>query len=86
MLPNKTKNAIKNLFSISALFGLFYQKRAKIDQKLRKFAKSNCLIKFSEIWYVNASQQKKIQQKNYVLILAFFWPYSAKKKAKIDKK
>ena len=46
----------------------------------------NRLIKFSEIWYVDAFQHKKIQQKKYFLILAFLGLFVAQKTAKIDKK
>ena len=59
----------------------------KIQPKLTKNEENwqnlNRLMKFSEIWLVNASQQKKIQQKNNFLISAFFWP---KKTVKIDQK
>ena len=44
------------------------------------------MIKFSEVWYVNVSQQKKIQQKNFFSILAFFgffWPFLSKKRPKL---
>ena len=43
-------------------------------------------MKFSEIWYVDASQQNKMLQKNFFWITAFFGRFSTKKTAKIDKK
>ena len=76
----------KKHFSILAFFAFFGQKTPKKHPKLTKneenWQSSNCVIKFYEIWYVNASQQKKVQQKNYFSILAFFWP---KKQPKLNK-
>ena len=70
--------------------GLFLaKKQSKLIKNEENWQNQNCLIKFSEIWYVNASQRKKIQQKNYFSILVFFGiflPYFAKKTAKIDQK
>ena len=62
MLPNKRQFNKQNKKSILAFFG---QKSAKIYQKEENWQNPNGLIKFSEICYVNASQQKKIQQKKY---------------------
>ena len=42
-------------------------------------------MKFTEIWYVDASQQKKMLQKNFVLDFGLFWPFFNQKNAKIDK-
>ena len=58
MLPKKNQNATKKLVLDFGLFWPFFkQKTGKIDQKRRKLAKSKPLMKFSEIWYVDASQQ-----------------------------
>jgi hypothetical protein len=43
-------------------------------------------MKFSEIWYVDASQQNKMLRKNFFWISAFFGRFLTKKTAKIDKK
>ena len=51
----------------------------KIDQNL------NGLIKFSEIWYVDASQQNKMLQKNFFCISAFFGRFLTKKQPKLTK-
>ena len=70
MLPKK--NATKKLFLDFGLFWPFYnQKTAKIDQKSRELAKSEPFDKFSEIWYIDASQQNKMLQKNFF----GFWPF-----------
>ena len=55
----------KNYFSISAFFFAFFGKKTpKLTKNEENWQNQNCLIKFSEIWYVDASQHKKIQQKN----------------------
>ena len=41
------------------------------------------MIKFSEIWYVDASQQNKMLQKNCFWILAFFDRFLTKKQPKL---
>ena len=41
------------------------------------------MLKFSEIWYVNASQQKKIQQKK--IDFGLFWPFLGIKQLKVIK-
>jgi len=53
-------------------FGLFWpflnQKTAKKNKNCQN---PNCLMKFSEIWYVDASQQNKMLQKNFFWISTF---------------
>ena len=44
----------------------------------------NRLLKFSEIWYVNASQQKKIQQKT-IFRFCHFLVFFVKKQSKLTK-
>ena len=76
MLLNK-KNAPNNLFWISTFCGRFLTKiQPKLTKNEENWQNPNYLITFSVIWYVNASQQKKIQQKNYF----------GQKTAKIDQK
>ena len=43
-------------------------------------------MKFSKSWYVDASQQNKMLQKNFFWISAFFCHFLTKKTAKIDQK
>ena len=68
MLPNKTK-CYKKLFCVSAFFGRFLTKK---QPKKKKIGKTK---KFSEIWYVDASQQKKMLQKKLFLDFGLFWPF-----------
>ena len=42
-------------------------------------------MKLSEIWYVDASQQKKMLEKNFFWILAFFGRCLTKKQQKLTK-
>ena len=61
------------------------KKQPKLDKNEENWQNPNRLMKFSEIWYVDASQQKKMLQKH----LFGFRPYLAfcgQKSAKIDKK
>ena len=43
-------------------------------------------MKFSEIWYVDASQQKKNATKKLYFDLGLFWPFLTKKQPKINDK
>ena len=50
----------KNFFWISAFFGRFLtKKQPKLTKIEENCQNSNCLMQFSEIWYVDAFQQKK---------------------------
>ena len=67
---HQKKNATKKLFLDFGLFWPFF------NQKTAKKIKKNCqnpnhLMKFSEIWYVDASQQKKC----YKIFFFGFWPF-----------
>ena len=60
-----TKNATKNFFLISAFFGRFLtKKQSKLTKNEENWQNPNRLMKFSEIWYVDASQQTKNATKN----------------------
>ena len=64
MLLSKRKFTTDPDFRFWHFFGLFVAKKtAKIDQN-ETFQNPNCLMKFSEIWYIDAFQQKKIQKKS----------------------
>ena len=70
-------------------FGFFWPLLNKKQPKLTKYEENwqnpNRLIKFSEIWYVDASQQQKMLQKNFFWILAFFSRFLTKKQPKLTK-
>ena len=88
MLPNKRKCYKKTIFRFWNFWAFFGQKTAKIDKNAENWKNPNCLIKFSETWYVNASQQKKIQQKNKFSIFTFFgifWPKNSQNWQKMKK-
>jgi hypothetical protein len=86
MLPNNNKNATKNFFWILAFFGRFLiKKRPKLNKNEENWQNPNCLMKFSEIWYVDASHQRKMLQKLF-LDFGIFWPFFIQKTAKIDQK
>ena len=77
--PTK-ENSTKKLFLILAyfysFFGLFLaflwpKKHPKLTKNKENWQNPNCLMKFSEIWYVDASQQKKCY-KFLFWISAFF--------------
>ena len=81
MLPNK-KNATKKLFLDFGLFWSFFnQKTAKIDKNEENWQNPNRLMKFSEIWYVDASQQNNATKKLF-LDFGLFWPFFNQKTAK----
>ena len=60
-------------FSIFSFFGL---KRAEIDKNEENWQNPNRLMKFYEIWYVDASQQKMLQF--FFWISAFFGRFLTK--------
>ena len=80
MLLNN-KNATKKLFLDFGLFWPFFnQKKAKKQPTKKNWQNPNRLMKFSEIWYVDAFQQRKCYKKNW--IPAFFGRFSTKKQLK----
>ena len=80
MFPNK-ENAIKNFFCISEFFGRFLtKKQPKLTKNKENWLNPNRFIKFSEIWYVDASQQNKMLQ--FLLDFSLFWPFFNQKTAK----
>ena len=65
------------------LFGRFLiEKQPKLTKNEENWQNPNRLIKFSEIWYVFASQQQKMLQNFYFWILAFFGRFLTKNKPK----
>ena len=78
MLPNK-KNATKIFFWISAFFGRFLtKKQPKLTKNEENWQNPNRLMKFSEIWYVDASQQTKNASKNFFWIRPFLAVFNQK--------
>ena len=70
-------------------FGLFWPSLTKKQPKLTKneenWQNANRLMKFSEIWYVDASQLKKMLQKNFFGFRPFLAVFN-QKTVKIDLK
>ena len=60
------KNAIKNFFWIPAFFGRFSTKKQPKNSQKIICQNPNRLMKFSEIWKVDASQQKKCYKKTFL--------------------
>ena len=57
------------------------KKQPKLTKNEENWQNPNRSVKFSEIWLVDASQQKKMLQKTifwFWHFLAFFWPKTAK--------
>ena len=80
MLSNN-KNATKKLFLDFGLFWPFFnQKKAKKKGK-KNWQNPNRLMKFSVIWYVDASQQRKCYKKHF-FDFGHFWPFFNQKTAK----
>ena len=77
----------KNCFSFSVFFCLFLaKKKSKFDKKLRNWQNPNRLMKYSEIWYVDAFQRNKMLQKNFFFDFCLFWPFFwPKKQSKLTK-
>ena len=76
----------KNFFWILAFFGRFLtKKQQKLTKNEENWQNPNRLMKFSKIWYVDASQQKKMLQKNFFWISAFFCRFLTKKQQKFTK-
>ena len=64
----------KNFFWISAFFGRFLtKKQPKLIKNEENWLNLKCLMKFSGIWYVDASQQNKMLLKTFF----GFWPFLA---------
>ena len=72
-------------FSILAFFSLYLAKKwQKFTKNEENWQNPNRLMKLSEIWYVDASQQKKMLQQKHFSISDFL-PFLAKKHPKFTK-
>ena len=68
------------------LFGRFLtKKQPKLTKNEENWRNQNRLMKFSDIWYVDASQQKNNATKNFFWISAFFGRFLTKKQPKLKK-
>ena len=78
---------LKNFFGISAFFGCFLtKKQPKLTKNEENWQNPNHLMKFSEIWFVDASQQTKNAIKKLFWDFGLFLPFFYQKTAKIDRK
>ena len=76
----------KNFFWISAFFGRFLtKKQPKLSKNEENLQNPNRLMKFSEICYVDASQQNIMLQKNFFGFWPFFAIFLTKKQPKLTK-
>ena len=76
----------ENLFWIMVFFGRFStKKQPKLTNYKENRQNPNCSMKFSEIWYLESSQQQKMLQKNFFWITAFFGRFLTKKQPKLTK-
>ena len=73
-------------FLISTSFDRFLtKKQPKLTKSEENWQNLNRSMKFSKIWYVDASQQNKMLQKNFFWISAFFVRFLTKKQPKLTK-
>ena len=82
MLPNK-KNATIFFFLDFGLFWPFLNKKTA-KKKKKKGKNPNRLMKFFEIWFVDASQLKNVTN-FFFFILDFFGRFLTKKQSKLAK-
>ena len=69
----------KKFFWISAFFGRFLtKKQPNLTKNEENWQNPNRLMKFIEIWYVDASKQKKFYKKTFFRFWPF-WPFFNKK-------
>ena len=77
----------KKVFLDSSFFWSFFnQKTAKNDKNEENCQNPNRLMKFFEIWYLDAFQQKKMLQQKLFLDFGLFCPFFNQKTAKIEQK
>ena len=86
--PKKENPTKKLFFDFGNFWPFLAKKQPKNTKNEENWQNSNRLVKFSKLWYVDASQQKKMLQKNYFSISAFFylfWPKNSQNWLKIKK-
>ena len=76
----------KNFFlDFGLCWSFLTKKQPKLTKNEENWQNLNLLMKFSEIWYVDASQQQKMLQKNFCWISACFGRFLTKKQPKLTK-
>ena len=76
----------KAFFGFPPFLAVFQPKNSQKTAKKIICQNPNRLMKFSKIWNVDASQHKKMLQKNFFWISAFFGRFLTKKQQKTAKK
>ena len=71
-------------FDFVIFWSFLIKKQPKLTKNEENWQNPNRLMKISEIWYVDASQQNKMLQKNF-WISAFFGRFLTKKQPKLTK-
>ena len=85
MPPNKRKCYSKSFFRFYHFFFFNGKKRAKFTKNKENWQNPNRLIEFSEIWYVDTSQQKKMLQFFFFGFRPFLAVFLTKKQPKLTK-
>ena len=85
MYLNNRKINKKNIFRFLHFLAFSAKNQPKLIKHEQNWQNPNRLIKSYEIWYVDASQQKKMLQKNYFSSLSIFGLFG-QKTANIDQK
>ena len=84
MPPNKRKFIKKTFFRFCHFLSFLAITQPKLTKNKENWQNPNRLMKFSEIWYVDASQQKNATKK-FFLDSGSFWSFFNQKTAKIYK-
>ena len=84
MLSNKKKCFKKYFFGFSLFWPFLTTKQSKLTKNEENWQNPNRLMKFSEIWYLDASQQKKCYKKLF-LDFGLFGRFLTKKQPKLTK-
>ena len=79
------KSSLQTLIFDFGIFRIFWpKKQQKLTKNEENCQNPNCLINFSEIWYVDSSQQKKMLQKT-ISRFRHFLGFFGKEIAKLTK-
>ena len=77
------KTLQKTFFRFRHFWPFLVKKQPKLTNNEENLQNPKCLMKFSEIWYVDDSQQKNITKTFFDFGL--FWPFFNQKTAKLTK-
>ena len=75
----------KTFFGFRLFWPFLTKKQPKLTKNEEYWQNPNRLMKFSEVWYVDAFQQNKMLQKNYFFISAFFGHFLPKNSQNLPK-